>query len=67
MAQATRECILAIGLDHLVAVAEWDGYLRAVLADYRRLKAGDIGSRIVPSIDSIKFLRVGLLILGLTA
>jgi hypothetical protein len=51
--EATRECILRIGLDRLIAAAEWDGYMRAVLDDYRRLQAGDIGSRSVePSADA---------------
>jgi len=50
IADATRACILAIGLDHLVAAAKWDGYLRTVLDDYRRLKAEDIGSRTVPTL-----------------
>ena len=47
---ATRARILAIGLDHLVTAAAWDGYLAAVLADYRRLKVEDIGRRTVPPV-----------------
>lgn len=42
---ATRACILAIGLDRLARQAEYDGYAAAVLDDYRRLRAGDIGRR----------------------
>ena len=45
---ATRARILAIGLDHLVTAAAWDGYLAAILDDYRRLKAEDIGQRQLP-------------------
>jgi len=45
VAEATHACILAIGLDHLVAAAQYDGYLAAILDDYRRLKAEDIGQR----------------------
>jgi hypothetical protein len=47
---ATRARILAIGVVHLVAAAEWDGYLAAVLADYRRLRVEDIGRRTVPPV-----------------
>jgi len=47
VADATRACILRIGLDRLARAAEWDGYMRAVLDDYRRLRAQDIGSRSV--------------------
>ena len=50
VADATRACILRIGLDHLVAAAQYDGYLHAILADYLRLKAEDIGSRSVPPV-----------------
>lgn len=50
LAAATRACILAIGLDHLVAAAQYDGYLAAILDDYRRLQAGDLGRRIVPPV-----------------
>ena len=48
VADATRACILAIGMDHLVAAAQYDGYLAAILDDYRRLKAEDIGQRQLP-------------------
>jgi len=48
---ATRACILRIGLDRLARAAEWDGYMRAVLDDYRRLQVQDIGSRIMEHAD----------------
>ena len=44
---ATHECILAIAVDRLTRAAQWDGYVRAMLDDYRRLQAQDIGSRII--------------------
>lgn len=47
VADATRACILAIALDRITQQAEWDPYARALLDDYRRLKAQDIGSRAV--------------------
>ena len=50
VADATRACILAIGLDRLERTAAWDGYMRAILEDYRRLKVQDIGSRTVPTL-----------------
>jgi hypothetical protein len=49
---ATRECILRIGLDRLARAAEWDGYARAVLDEYRRLSAQDIGRRIITCADN---------------
>ena len=50
VAEATHACILAIGLDRLARMAEWDGYMRVILDDYRRLKAQDIGSRSLPPV-----------------
>jgi hypothetical protein len=49
---ATHECILAIALDRLTRTAEWDGYARALLDEYLRLRAQDIGRRIITCADN---------------
>jgi hypothetical protein len=48
VADATHECILAIAVDRLARQAEWDSFAAVLLADYRRLKVQDIGSRTIP-------------------
>lgn len=45
VADATRECILALAMARMARQAEWDPFAAALLAEYRRLKVQDIGRR----------------------